>query len=341
MKILQAMAGAKIGGAEEFFMRLAPALTRAGIDQHVAIRTHPQRRKALTDAGVPVTEMRFGGPLDIPSRLKLAHLAKRQDPDILLAWMSRAAAIAPRGRWTVVARLGGYYDPKYFRRCDHLVANTPDIRRYLIGMGWPDDRVAYLPNFVDDRRLPPIDRAQWDTPADAPLLLCLGRLHKNKGFDIALKALAGLKGCYLWIAGEGPERQALTDLAAEVGIADRVRFLGWRDDAPALFAAADIFLCSSRHEPLGNMVIEAWAQSTPVVAIASQGPSQLIENGRNGLLVGAEDAPGLADATRRLLDDPALGVDLAVQGQAAFEADYTEGRVVARYLEFFERVAPG
>lgn len=340
MRLLQAMAGMRAGGAEGFFMRLTGALARAGVDQYAAIRTHAERRMELDQAGVPVTELRYGGPVDLISRWRLGALARRFDPDVIIAWMSRAAAIAPTGRWTVAARLGGYYDLKYFKRCDHLIGNTPDLRNYLVKNGVPEEKAWYLPNFVDDRRLPPVDRSTFETPLEAPLLLCLGRLHRNKGFDLALHALAKVPNAYLWIAGEGPERQALEKLAVSLDVSDRVRFLGWRNDAPALLAAADLFVCSSRHEPLGNIVIEAWAHATPVVAVASQGPSQLIEDGRNGLLTPMEDADALAKGMRRLLDDQAEAADLAGHGERAFTESFTEGKVVERYLDFLERIAP-
>ncbi len=340
MRLLQAMAGLPGGGAEGFFMRLATALARAGVDQETAIRSHADRRVELSDAGIPVTEMRFGGPIDILSRWRLGSLARRFDPDVVLTWMSRASAIAPKGRWTVAGRMGGYYDLKYFKNCDHLIGNTPDLRNYLIKNGVPEDKAWYLPNFVDDRRMPPVDRSEFETPFDAPLILGLGRLHRNKGFDLALAALADLPKAYLWIAGEGPERRALEKLAYELEVEDRVRFLGWRTDTPALFAAANIFLCSSRHEPLGNIVIEAWAQSLPVVAVASQGPTQLIEDGKTGLLTPAEDATAIATAIGRLLDDPAQAADLSGQGHTAFSERFTEGRVVEQYLDFLESIAP-
>lgn len=333
------MAGAKIGGAEAFFERLCVALANAGTEQHAAFRTHDRRARLLAEAGIPVTELRFGGMLDFLSGRRLNALARSFQPDVALAWMSRGAAYMPPGPFVKAARLGGYYDLKYFRRCDHLIGNTPDLRDYLIKQGWPEERTWYLPNFVDDRALPPQDRADLDTPNDVPLLLCLGRLHRNKGFDIALQALAELPGAYLWIAGEGPERDALTQQAAQLGVTDRVRFLGWRDDVPALLAAADIFLCSSRHEPLGNMVLEAWAHGIPVAAAASQGPGQLIDHGVNGLLCPVEDALALAKAADSLIKDAALAQDLAGAGNAAYRGQYTEGHVVQQYQDFFDTIA--
>lgn len=337
-RVLQVMAGAKTGGAEAFFVRLVQGLARAGTPQHAAIRTHAERRATLVDAGVPVTELPFGGKFDLTTKKSLKKLARDFEPDVVLAWMNRAAKVAPKGDWSVVGRLGGYYNLKNYKRCDHLVANTQDIRDYVLREGWPADRAHYLPNFVDDRRMPPVDRKSLDTPMDAPLLLCLGRLHQNKAFDTALEVLARLPKAYLWIAGDGKEEAALRQQAAKLGITKRVRFLGWRDDAPALFAAADIFLCSSRHEPLGNMVLEAWAQGVPMVAAASQGPGSLITDGETGLLAPVDDADALAKASARLLDDRALGVDLAGQGHDVFSKSYSEGPVVAAYQEFIDSI---
>jgi glycosyltransferase involved in cell wall biosynthesis len=86
----------------------------------------------------------------------------------------------------------------------------------------------------------------------------MGRLHADKGFDVLLRAIALLPRGHVYLAGAGPEEAALRALAAELGITARVSFLGWRRDIGALLAAADIFICSSRHEPLGNIVLEAW-----------------------------------------------------------------------------------
>ena len=338
VSVLQVMAGAQTGGAEAFFVRLVSALARAGTPQHAAIRHHDGRRKTLIDAGVPVTELAFSGKFDMITKGSVKRLAKSFNPDVVLVWMNRAAKIAPKGDWTVVGRLGGYYKLKNYKRCDHLVANTHDIRDYLIREGWPEERAWYLPNFVDDRRMPPVDRAEFDTPQGAPLLLCLGRLHPNKGFDTALETLAQLPKAYLWIAGDGKEEQALKQQAAQLGISNRVRFLGWREDTPALLSAADVFFCSSRHEPLGNIVLEAWAQGVPVVAAASQGPSQLIEDGKTGLLAPVDNAKELSRAIARLLDDPSLGQEITGHAHAEFTDKYSEGPVVAAYQEFFEKI---
>ncbi|MFM8991708.1 MAG: glycosyltransferase [Alphaproteobacteria bacterium] len=344
-RLLQAMAGAPVGGAEAVFERLAIAFARRGVAQRVAIRRDARRAATLRAGGVDVVELGVRGPLDLATRWALAREIGRFAPDVVLGWMNRAcAALPPRAllpgaRHVTVGRLGGYYALNYYRRCDWLVANTPDIRDWLVGQGWPAARVVHLPNFVDAEAAPAVDRVALDTPLDAKLVLALGRLHPNKGFDVLLEAVARAPGLQLWIAGEGPEEQSLRARAAALGIDARVRFLGWRRDVAALLATCDMLACPSRHEPLGNVVIEAWAHRRPVVAAASQGPRQLLRDGETGLLVPLEDADALARAMSALAADPGRAAALAGAGRGAYEAGFTEAAVVQRYLEFLAAIA--
>lgn len=339
MRVLQAMAGARHGGAETFFMRLVPALARAGLAQAALVRPEPERLDALRTAGLTPRTAPFRRRLDLVTRRRFRRLIAEFEPDIVLTWMNRASAACPRGAAVHCGRLGGYYDLRYYRRCDHLIGNTPDIVASLRRGGWPAERVHYLPNFVPERQAPPLDRRSLDTPEEAPLLLALGRLHRVKGFDVLLAALAALPSVWLWLAGEGPEASRLKALAWRHGVAGRVRFLGWRADVPALFAAADLLVCPSRAEPFGNVVVEAWAQRRPVIAAASVGPRGLIAEGESGLLVPIEDADALAQAIRRLLHSRDLAAALAERGRLAYETQFTEAAVVARCRDLFDRLA--
>jgi len=172
----------------------------------------------------------------------------------------------------------------------------------------------------------------------SPLLLALGRLHRNKGFDVLIRALPRLPRAHAVIAGEGPERDALLDLARREGVGDRVHLPGWRDDTGALLAAADVLVCPSRHEPLGNVVIEAWSARRPVIACAADGPRELITHGRDGVLVALEDAGALADAIARVLDDNVHAAALAHAGRVRYEAAHAEAPVVARWRQFLASV---
>ena len=341
MKLLQVMAGARHGGAEEFFVRLALAFERENVDQRVAVRGHPFRNKQLSSGGVRTDTFAFRRWLDVRTNFGLRNIIRDWRPDIVLTWMSRASRACPKtklGRDFVhVGRLGGYYKLKYFRGCDHLIGNTPGMVDYVCGLGWPAEYAHYLPNFVSERRAPPLDRKILNTPGDAPLLLGLGRLHENKAFDVLLDSMALLPDHWLWLAGTGPQEAALRSQAVRLGIEKRVRFLGWRDDVAPLFSAANILVCPSRSEPLGNVVLEAWAQHVPVIASASEGLQQLIDNEVNGLLVPTGDAPALAKSIMGITG--ARAEALAASGWASYRESYNEGTVVSRYLDFFNTVA--
>ncbi len=340
-RLLQALAGAPQGGAEMHFLRLCLALKRASVEQRVVIRPHPESLEILKAGGIEPVTAPFGGFFDRRTGRILKREIAAFRPQLALTYMSRASAAMPKGDFLHLARLGGYYDLKYYRRCDHLVCITPDIKAYCAREGFPEDRIHVIPNFVEDRSADPQDRGALDTPADAPLLFALGRLHENKAFDILLQAVAQLPGAYLWLAGDGPLRQTLERQAADLGIAERVRFLGWRQDPAPYFAAADVYIVPSRHEPLGSVVLEGWMYRVPMVAAASQGPSWLIGDQEDGLLVPIDDAAAMTAAIARLIAEPQTAERLVQAGRRRFEEGFTEEVAVARYLDLFARLLDG
>jgi glycosyltransferase involved in cell wall biosynthesis len=331
MSVLQLLGSAGDGGAETYFMALTQALAQDGLAQACAIRAHAGRETQLTALHIPTQALPFGGPLDLVTRGAVARLGKDRGAKALIAWMNRAASFSPKGPWGRIGRLGGYYDLKYYRGFDALVANTRDIQAWIVREGWPAERVRYIPNFAEPGPEPAAARADLETPDSAPLFLSMGRLHDSKAHDVSLKALARLPEAYLWIAGSGPLESELKALAAQLGVAERVRFLGWRSDASALYRAADACLFPSRFEPLGNVVIQAWAHGLPIVAAASQGPSDLIANEVDGLLVAVDDDRALAEAAERLIAEPGLGARLAQAGAERVASEFSKARVVSEW----------
>jgi glycosyltransferase involved in cell wall biosynthesis len=336
MSVLHLLGTSGEGGAETYFVDLVTALARDGVAEAAAVRRHAAREAALKAAGVPVKVLGFGGPFDILTRTAAAGWAQVNGAKVALAWMNRAARHTPKGPWARIGRLGGYYNLKYYKGFDHLVANTEDIAEWVVGQGWPAGKVSHIPNFAAaPEDAAPLDRASLATPEDAPLLLSMGRLHEAKAHDVTLTALAALPDAWLWIAGAGPLEAKLKGMAQALGVADRVRFLGWRTDAAALYRAADVCVFPSRYEPLGNVVIQAWAHGLPVVAAESAGPKALIEDGEDGLLVPIDNAQALAAGVRRVLDDPMLRIRLVQKGAERVEAEFSQAAVVARWRELF------
>lgn len=339
MRLIQVMASASRGGAEAFFTRLALGLAEAGIDQQLVVCRGAASLEPLRAGGLGAVELPFWANFAPPTRWTLSRVIKAYRPDIVLTWMSRATRLCPRGQFVHVGRLGGYYDLKYYAACDHLIGNTRDIVEYCRRGGWPTERTCYLPNFADEASASAVPRTALGTPQGVPVLLALGRLHRDKAFDVLLLALVHLPSVHVWLAGEGPERAALQALAVELGVASRVAFLGWRTDTAALLEAADCLICPSRVEPLGNVILEAWAHHKPVVAAAATGPAGLLDHGRTGLLVPPEDPAALASAIRAVLGEKALAETLAANGHAAYARDFSRQAVIGRYIEYFSSVS--
>lgn len=345
-RILQVMAGAPHGGAEMAFVDMCIAMKEAG--QHVAVvtRANDLRVPMLERAGIVVHCLPFGGAPDIWTTLRMRRIIRDFHPDIVQTWMSRAAQKTPRWtpsmkipRYFVVSRLGGYYKVPHFRHTDYFTTITPDIKRFLVDSGIDPARIRHINNFAEtEDAATPASRAAENTPEGVPLLLALGRLHKAKGFDTLLHAIVQVPEAHLWIAGEGPLRGELVALCQSLGLDGRVRFLGWRDDRAALLQACDICVFPSRYEPFGTVFVQAWAQSVPVVAAASDGPRQYIRDGVDGLMVPIDDPAALAAAICRALADPALCRDMVANGLTRYREEFTKTRTIAQYLDFYDQI---
>ena len=344
LKIMQICGASDAGGAEAFFLRVVKALQAHPRTKVIpVVRSGSWIASRLHDAGILHHTLSFGGRFDISTRRKLKKLIESTQPHLAQSWMNRASSFLPRGLVPTVGRLGGYYDLKYYQGMDWLLGNTPDICRYITASGFPADRTVYMPNFVD---LPPRGfkeqgeavRARYGIPDRVPVLLLAGRLHPNKGFDIAIRALEKLDRVHMLIAGEGPEEEKLKAIASTLGLSKRVHFLGWVNGITPLCAASDIFVVPSRHEPLGNVLLEGWAHAMPVIATAAEGPRQTISDERNGLLVPIDDVNALANAIKKVLASPPLATSLAEQGALTLEIKFSQEAVVERLLDFYEKV---
>jgi glycogen synthase len=157
-------------------------------------------------------------------------------------------------------------------------------------------------------------------PVEPPKLLCVGRLQVQKGFDLAVSALAEIRDRFplaqLIIAGDGPERAALERQTAELKLTHAVDFLGWvpPDEVLALIRTATVILMPSRYEGLPLVALEAAAMARPVVATRVSGLSEILVQEQTGLLIEPEDSAGLAEAIAFLLSHP---MEAARMGRAA------------------------
>jgi glycosyltransferase involved in cell wall biosynthesis len=327
----------KEGGAERFFVNLAQAFARRGVEQRFVIRPGRSWESDVAALG-PVTRSNFrrGSPLSLLLHLQAELMVRRWQPHAVMAWMPRAGRLIHDWPGVVkLARMGDFpRHLRHFRTCDVLVGNLPGIADHCRALGWtrPLLTISNFPSPVEPR---PVPRAELGTPPDAFLVVAGGRFEPRKGLDVALRAVASLPGAWLWLVGDGRQRPELERLAAELGVADRVRFVGWVREAIHHIAAADAFVMPSRHEPLGNILLEAWHAGIPSVATRSEGPAWYMRDGVDGLLTPIDDAPAMARALQRLRDDPGLGQELARNARLRLADWFSEQAVVDAYLRVF------
>jgi glycosyltransferase involved in cell wall biosynthesis len=168
-----------------------------------------------------------------------------------------------------------------------------------------------------------------------------GLLNPAKRQDLALQALAagGLESAHLLLAGHGEDRAALERLARDLDVAERTHFLGWRDDLPALMAAADLVMVPSRWEGMPYVVMEAMAAEKPVVAAAVDGARDLVDDS-TGALVPPEDPAALAAAAARLLAaGPLARSALGARGAERVARGHTIDTMVAGTRAVYAEVA--
>lgn len=347
-----------LGGAEKAMLMLLQSLDREQwrptllLDDRPGAEVIAERAAAL---GVPVRlvgplPLGLGGARGVPT---LARLLRHERPEVFHAHMSSpvackwglTAAVAARVPAVLgTVQVGGYEPPDrsahlqlrvLARGVDRYLAVSGEIAAELVErLGWPEEKIEVVYNAVDVARVeveaPPGLREQLGGGEGRPLVLTPARLDAQKGHDVLLEAIPQVPEATFLFAGEGPERGRLEALAAERGVAERVRFLGRRDDVPELLAACDVFALPSLYEGSSLAVLEAMAAGIPIVSSAIGGTEELVEDGRSGLLVAPGDSEGLAAALRRLLGDRELGKGLAARALERVEVGLTREGLAAR-----------
>jgi glycosyltransferase involved in cell wall biosynthesis len=305
------------GGAELVLVTLASGLARRGHQVTLATDYALPDLDALVDPAVRRLDL---GRNHAASTRRLAQLLQRERPDVSISALgisnlkhALAATLAGRGRRAVLS-FHGYVDnepgrlswlgnmlaPLLARMTTRSVFVSDDVKRAFVARGVPAARAVRIYNPVS---LPP----EAATPtARSEMVLGVGRLVPLKGFATLLEAfsLCAKPSQRLVILGEGPERAGLLAQAAALGIADRLSLPGWVADPSPYYAQAGCFVCASRHESFGNVLVEALAHGVPVVATDCGGPREILQDGCFGALVPVGDAAAMAAAMAAALAAP-------------------------------------
>lgn len=325
------------GGAERFLVNLVNGLAEKGVEQLVVcLPDRVWRHEIENVAEIYETRISRSHIKRLITNLKIAQLIRRFRPQAILGWMPQAARWIPRRPDILTAaRLGDY--PKWldpFENCDYLICNTPDIVEKAVKIGWPAEQARMISNFTMWEQCPPMARADLDTPDDAFVIVGLGRFVQHKGFETLVRAAARLDNAYLWLLGDGEDQEKLRLLAQSLGLSDRLRLPGWVEAPAPYLMAADTFCIPSAHEPLGNVVLEAWALDCPIVSTMSEGPSWLIDDAKTGLLVPIGDDEAMANAFNRIKTDRRFGEKMTKAGYEKLKLEFDRPIIVERYMDF-------
>lgn len=228
---------------------------------------------------------------------------------------------------------------------DRVVAISNGVGAALSGRFHLDpNRVTTIFNAVDIEHVQAQARQPVANLPQQPFIVAAGRLVPQKGFDLLIRATADQlepRGMSLLILGEGPERFALESLARDLGVQNRVRFQGFVDNPWNYFSHAAVFVCSSRWEGFGNVIIEAMACGVPVIATDCDfGPREIIRHGESGLLVPVDDEQALRAAVASVLDDPQLAMRLRDEGRRR-ACEFGVAQMARAYERMFHELSGG
>ncbi len=327
------------GGNEKWLMLVGEGLADRGHDVLVSCQRGGTVAERARAAGLRVTHARPSGDADLLHALGFARMLRRERPDALLlsafkrsfwgGWAGRRAGV-PR----IVERLGieralprrWKYVHAFRHYINALIVNSRAIREtWLSSAPWfPAGEVHVVLNGIR----PPSSgrstiREELRLGADESLVLGAGRLEERKGFDVLLRAFARVRGgsAHLAVAGSGPSASELRSLAAVLGVAERVHWLGFRTDLEQVLAGADVFALASRREGMANVMLEAMAAGCLVVATDVSGVMEALGpvDGRKGggWIVPPDDVDAMAAAL-----GAALGADAASSAAMRRELAY-------------------
>jgi phosphatidyl-myo-inositol dimannoside synthase len=310
---------------------------------------------------LPVTAIRMSAPdwgivhhASLARHLRVARAVRRRTSRRSVVHCSRglpeglSAAISGRRFlcWTHGEELGyastsrelRWLLPRVYKRASAIVANSRNSAQLLAHWGVQSDAVTVVHPGVDVQRFrPDVDPGSWRARYAGPgelILLSVGRLQKRKGHDLMLAALAKWRPedppvRYL-VAGGGDRREALEQQAAQLGVQNRVRFLGVvpESELPSLYAAADIFVMPNRvdgvdFEGFGIVFLEAAAAGLPCIGGRSGGAPEAVEDGETGVLVGGDNPDELAVVLRRLACSPEARSTMGARGRERVAREFT------------------
>lgn len=280
-------------------------------------------------------------------RIELIHANEAHA--VTAVWL----AISNRHLPFVVSRRVGYplgqswIAKARYRRADSIVANSQWVADQAAESGAPRKKLRVV---FEGTEVPPLPtaaqraeaRRHWKIPEGAPLLGCVGVFLPDKGQEWLIRALAELRkdvpDARLILAGDGPSRPGLEKLAVELGVHDAVILPGFVREVEKVYAALDVFLLPSFFEAFNNSLLAAMAYQIPSIAFRRGALTEVLEDGRSGLIVSGPDVPEICAAVKKILLDRGFAQRLGEAARARVAENFSADRMVENTLHIYEEL---
>jgi glycosyltransferase involved in cell wall biosynthesis len=367
-KALQLVSTGGVYGAERVLLEVASYVRSAGWQSHVAA-IDGSGADALVSAararGLEAAKLTTGKDSLMAQARAMARYVDEfgieivhshgYKPSVLMTVMAQTRArvkIATCHGWLrggAKLRMFEYLEKRALHRFDAVVAVSPQIQATLLQARVPGDRVHLIANGLDAPSANPLARdavrRELGVPDRCCLVVAIGRLDAAKGNSLLLRAVAdlppGIDEWSLAVVGDGAEREYLPGLAAELGLAGRVSFLGYRLDVADILAAADLFVLPSLMEGLPMVLLEAMAAGRAIVATTVGAIPEVVVDRVQGLLVAPGNVGALASAVGRCLADPVLRATLGHAAAARHRDSFSRAAMGRHYLQLYEALYSG
>jgi glycosyltransferase involved in cell wall biosynthesis len=362
VKIVHQVLSGEVAGGQLVALELAAAARAAGHEAVVVSPTPGPFLDRAAAAGVPSRVVPLGRSFRADAAMRYARFLRSERAHVVHTHGHLAGNVLGRvaGRLAGAAVVAHMHVENAFRAdrlrvlqvglddatarlCARILVVSEATRAALERQGYPRALMEVVHNGVALERAEP--RRVDGVPADAPLVVHVGRLAPVKGQRELIEALAEVPELYAVLVGVDQEeggayRRELEREASRQDVADRVVFAGYRDDVPALIAGADALVLPSWVEGLPLVVLEAMAQARPVVATRIGGTDELVADGETGLLVPPRDAGALAAALRSLLADRTRARSLGEAGRRRAEQRFSRDAMTSRVLAVYAEIVP-
>jgi glycosyltransferase involved in cell wall biosynthesis len=351
LKILQISSASSFGGGERYLADLTNALVDRGHELYVAVRPHSPIPRHLQLSANRILTLPLRNALDVRSAHELERFVRRNGIEIVHAHMARDYSLAsyaarrnPKTKFIVTRHVLFPLNRLHrhtLARATRVIAVSNAVAQELRASGVVTEKqIAVISNGIDvdrfSRARASFDRVQvlrsMGLPVDCLLVGSIGELRTLKRHDDFIRAAAIVAGrfpeTHFVLAGIGEIRKQLEALVNELGLTECFHFLGWLDEAEKLLCAMDVFVSASETESFGLAIVEAMATGTAVVATATEGAREVIEDQKTGLLVPIGDVEHLARSVINLLSDPERRRTIATQSVQSAAKNFSLTRMV-------------